>query len=166
MNKISIICLNENSTLETIALRGALEYFGYVPNVHWLGSIDQFKEIVSGKVELADVVVFSAHGCEEGFYGTDNAVIALKDMKIQLKDKIVLSLGCVTGSQPFATEFVKGGVAFYIAPPSYPEGNSSLIFALAFLWKLQLTNNARLSWKEASVLLTDEDDKFKIFSQT
>ncbi len=161
MKKISIVCLNENSTLETVALRGALEYFGYTPSVHLLGSTEQFKEIVSGKVTLDPIVVLSCHGAKEGFYGTDNILIPLKDLTIQLKDKIVLSLGCVTGSEDFAKAFLAGGVSAYIAPPSYPEGNSSLIFALAFLWKLQLTDNSLQSWKDASVLLTDKDDQFK-----
>lgn len=164
MKQVSIICVNENSTLETIALRGALEYFGYTPTVHWLGSIDHFKEIVSGKVALNPIVILSCHGSEEGFYGTDNATIPLNDLDISLKDKIVLSLGCVTGSEKFGKAFLRGGSSVYIAPPSYPEGNSSLVFAIIFLWKLQLMADAKKSWKDASALLTEKDDQFKYYS--
>lgn len=166
MKNISIICLNENSTLETIALRGALEYFGYTPTVHWLGSISQFQELVSGKVPLDDLIVFSAHGCDEGFYGTDNAVALLSDLKINLKDKTVLSLGCVTGKEHFAQAFMKGGVKNYIAPVSYPEGNSSLIFALTFLWKLQINEDVLQSWQSGQDLLIDKADAFQCYQKT
>ncbi len=167
MKNISIICVNEHAALETVALRGVLEYIGYVPSVHWVGSVCQFTSLLTeGKKRLSDWIVLSAHGCKEGFYGTGNEVVPLKGLTIKLPKAHVLSLGCMTGSEPFAKAFLKGGVENYIAPSSYPEGNSALIFALLLLWRIHEGNDVTSAWKQASSLLMDADDRFHLFQKT
>jgi len=166
MKNISIICANENSTFETIALRSALEYFGYVPTVHWIGSVEQFTELITGKTSLAELVVLSCHGTAEGFHGTDNVVIPLNKLTVNLPDATVLSLGCATGTEAFAKVFINGGVKNYIAPPSYPEGNSALMFALMFLWQLHEKGDLTKAWKEAVAILKDSDDQFHFYQKS
>lgn len=167
MKNISIICVNEHAALETVALRGVLEYIGYVPSIHWVGSIRQLKSLLAdGKKQLSDWVVLSAHGCKQGFYGTDNAIVPLKELTIRLPRAHVLSLGCMTGTEPFAKAFLNGGAACYIAPPSYPEGNSALMFALLLLWRIHEGNDVTSAWKQASSLLTNVDDRFHLFQKT
>lgn len=166
MKDLSIICASENSTFETVAVRGASEYLGYLTTVHWLGSIDQFKDLLAGKQPLSDLILLSSHGCEGGFHGTDNAVIPITSIKIDLSEKTVLSFGCATGMENFARAFISGGVKNYIAPESYPEGNSSLVFALTFLWQILEKKNVVQAWKKASTLLTDKDDHFCLYQKT
>lgn len=166
MKNISIICANENSTFETVALRSALEYFGYVPSVHWVGSVDQFKELLVGKTPLAELVVLSCHGTAEGFHGTDNVVIPFDKLTVNLPDTTVLSLGCATGNEAFAKTFIKGGVKNYIAPPSYPEGNSALMFALMFLWQFHEKGDLSKAWQAACAILKDSDDQFHFYQKS
>jgi len=166
MRELSIICASEHSTFETVAVRSASEYLGYLATVHWVGSVEQLKDLLSGKVALSQLILLSSHGCEEGFHGTDNALIPLKELDINLPDTTVLSLGCATGSEHFAHLFISGGVEYYIAPKSYPEGNSSLIFAITFLWKLLECKNTVQAWKNASTLLTEKNDCFSLYQKT
>jgi len=166
MNGLSIICASEHSTFETVAVRGASEYLGYSATVHWIGSIAQFKDLLAGKEDLSKLVLLSSHGCEKGFHGTDNVVIPLNELKVNLSGKTVLSLGCATGMENFARLFISGGVEYYIAPKSYPEGNSSLIFALTFLWQLLEKKDVVQAWEKASTLLADEDDHFCLYQKT
>ncbi len=163
MRSISIVCANESSTLETVALRGVLEYFGYVPEVHWAGSTEQFKQLLLGNTKLAETVVLACHGCEKGFYGNENALIPLEQIRINLPAKTLLSLGCVTGTELFAKAFISGGIEYYIAPPSYPEGSSALILATIFLWKLHGGAEPAVAWEGASAILADSDDHFRIY---
>ncbi|MFH1444594.1 MAG: hypothetical protein ABIG34_04380 [Candidatus Peregrinibacteria bacterium] len=164
MKTISIICVNENAALETVALRGVLEYLGYVPSIHWVGSVQQFKTLLNdGKKHLSEWIVLSAHGCKEGFYGTGNEVVSLKELTIKLPKARVLSLGCMTGTEPFAKAFLNGGADCYIAPPSSPEGNSALMFALLLLWQVHEGKDVTFAWKQASMLLADKDDRFRLF---
>jgi len=166
MKNISIICANENSTFETVALRSALEYFGYVPSVHWVGSVEQFKELLAGKTLLAEFVVLSCHGTAEGFHGTDNVVIPLNKLIVDLPNTTVLSLGCATGTEAFAKVFINGGVKNYIAPPSYPEGNSALMFALMFLWQIHEKGDVTKAWQEGTTILKDSEDRFHLYQKS
>ena len=165
MKELSIICASEHSTFEAIAIRGASEYLGYLATVHWLGSIEQFKDLLVGKESLSKLVLLSSHGSKEGFHVTDNIVIPLDELKVNLSGKTVLSLGCATGMENFARLFISGGAEYYIAPKSYPEGNSSLIFALTFLWQLLKKKDVAQAWKKSSTLL-DKNDHFCLYQQT
>lgn len=143
-----------------------LEYLGYTPIVHWLGSDAQFRSILEGKSELEGLVLLSCHGTDEGFYAYENKLLKVADISVNMKDKTVLSLGCVTGKEHFAKAFLNGDAKAYIAPPGYPEGNSSMIFAVTFLWKLQIHGNVTRAWKEASALLKNEDDHFRCYQRS
>ena len=166
MKNISIICANENSTFETVALRSALEYFGYVSSVYWVGSVEQFKELLVNKTPLAELVVLSCHGTAEGFHSTDNVVIPLNKLIVNLPNKTILSLGCATGTEAFAKVFINGGVKNYIAPPSYPEGNSALMFALMFLWQFHEKDDLTKAWQEAAAILKDSEDQFNFYQKS
>jgi len=48
--------------------------------------------------------------------------------KVDLPGRVVLSTACGTGSSEFGKAFIAGGVRAYIAPPSYPDGASALLF--------------------------------------
>ncbi|MFH0770337.1 MAG: hypothetical protein V1926_03075 [Candidatus Peregrinibacteria bacterium] len=164
MKTISIICVNENAALETVALRGVLEYIGYVPSIHWVGSVHQFKTLLNdNRKHFAEWIVLSAHGCKEGFYGTGNEVVPLKELAIKLPQAHVLSLGCMTGAEAFAQAFLNGGADYYIAPPSSPEGNSALMFALLLLWQIHEGKDTLAAWKQASSMLANKDDRFRLF---
>ena len=163
MKNISIICANEHSALETVALRGALEYLGYTVTAHWVGSVDQFKQLLTGQIPLAETVLLSCHGYEEGFYGTDNVKIPLNELNINLPGATVLSLGCSTGTEAHARAFMKGRANNYLAPPSDPEGNSALMFALMFFWQLNEGRDIVKSRTKASAILKNPDDRFHLY---
>src|SRR3989344_6517547 len=118
---ISLICLEERSTLETVALRGALEYLGYIVSTHFVGSKKIFLELLSGKISISDNVILSSHGYKKGFLLSNEKVIKPDEFKKQIKwkDKNVLSLGCCTGTKEFRDVFINGGVKTYIASDDY-----------------------------------------------
>ncbi len=60
----------------------------------------------------------------------DEPVLKAKDIAdvASLQGKVVVNLGCLTGSQAFAEAFKKAGTKAYIAPVDYPEGRAAIGF--------------------------------------
>lgn len=167
IKNISLICLEERSTLESVALRGALEYLGYVVSTHWIGSKESFLKLLSGEVPIDNTVIISDHGYKKGFMLSDEKVIKPEEFKGQItwKDKKVVSLGCCTGSKEFADAFIKSGVATYLAPDDYPDGNATLTFAIYLFFLLKKGDSLSVALEKAKQL-DKELDSFKLYEKT
>lgn len=166
-NNISLICLEERSTLESVALRGALEYLGYVVSTHWIGSKESFLKLLSGEVPLDNTIIISGHGYKKGFLLSDEKIIKPEEFKDQIKweDNDVVSLGCCTGTKEFADAFMKGGIKTYIAPNDYPDGNATLTFAIYLFFLLKKGDSVSAALEKARQL-DKELDSFKLYEKT
>lgn len=165
--RISLICLEERSTLETVALRGALEYMDYIVSVHWVGSEKRFTELLSDKTLTDKNIILSGHGYEDGFLLSDNKIVkpgVFKD-HIAWPGKNVLSLGCKTGTEEFIDAFKNGEVETFIAPKEYPDASTSLVFVIHFFLLLKKGGDIRAAF-EGSKELDKELDSFTLYERT
>lgn len=166
-DNISLICLEERSTLESIALRGVLEYLGYIVSTHFVGSKETFLKLLSGQISTNDLVILSGHGYKEGFLLSDEKVIKPEEFKKQIKwkGKNVLSLGCCTGAKKFTEAFINGGVKSYIASGNYPDGNATLTFAIYLFFLLKKGGNLSAALEKAKQL-DKELKSFRLYEST
>lgn len=137
--KVTLICTDTASDLETIAVRGVLEYFDFVVSTHWIGKKTQFLRLLQGDEPVDDIVVILAHGDEGLFHLPTEEVVHFQELHIQLPGKTVISTGCATAGA--ATEFMNGGCRLYIAPKEFPEGNDAAFFLMKFFWLLAQGKN-------------------------
>jgi hypothetical protein len=104
--RVTLICADEASDLETIALRGMLEYFNFVVSTHWIGNKKQFLELLNGDQPTDDIVVIVAHGDEGTFFMPTDESVSFEELQVKLPKKMIISTGCATGGA--ANEFMKG----------------------------------------------------------
>jgi len=166
-DNISLICLEERSALESVALRGVLEYMGYIVSTHWVGSKESFLKLLSGKEQTSNTIVISGHGYKKGFLLSDEKVIKPEEFENQINwgNKNVVSLGCCTGTKEFADAFMKGGVRTYIASDNYPDGNATLIFAAYLFFLLKKDDSLSAALKKTKQL-DEELESFKFYENT
>lgn len=138
--RVTLICTDTASDLETIALRGVLEYFNFVVSTHWIGNKTQFLGLLQGDEPVDDMVVILAHGDEGLFHMPTEETVHFEELHIQLPGKTVISTGCASAGA--ATEFINGGCRLYIAPKEFPEGNDAAFFLMKFFWLLAQGKNA------------------------
>ncbi len=165
MKRISIVCLDESSGLETIALRSTLEYFGFIVSVHWIGNKEAFENILSGKTPTEEIIVLSSHGAEGKFFLSTGEEITVNDLKITLPGKTIVSAGCDTGSEDFSKKFLDGGCKFYIAPKGYPEGNDALVFLTHLFWSIAKNTAIQIAFADAEKLMP-EGSEFVLFENS
>lgn len=136
---VSVVVL-EWSGLESTALRGMLEYFGYRVDMHWIGSRKEFVELLGGKIPTNDLVILVCHGDDSGVLFTcpDERPMTPDEVGrcASLDGKTVVSLGCHTGSQSFADAFLSAGARAYVAPSGAPYGNTAVLFATHLCYEL------------------------------
>lgn len=145
---VTIICSDEASTLETVAFRSVLEYLGFTVSVHWVGNKKDFLDLVQGKKETDDLIVISSHGEEGKFFMPTDESVFFNELKVNLPNKTVLSVGCDTGTAK--DEFIKGKCKAYIAPADYPEGNDTMMFVVKFFWMLAQKKSVQEAFESAS----------------
>jgi hypothetical protein len=131
---VSIVVIGSTGH-EPFALRTMLEAFNYRVEIHWVGSRAEAVEILKGNIPTFPHLILSCHGDEaEGgcILVPDEPPLTAHDLRdiLHLPGKIVLNLGCATGTPAFAESFRAGRCAAYIAPTDYVQGNSALFFAV------------------------------------
>lgn len=146
--KVTVICADEASTLETVAYRSVLEYLGFKVTIHWIGNKKDFLDLLQGKNEMDDLVVISSHGEEGKFFMPTDESVLFEELKVHLPGKAVLSVGCDTGGA--ADEFMEGKCKEYIAPSDYPEGNDAMMFVVKFFWMLAQDKTVQEAFDAAS----------------
>lgn len=157
---ISLIMVSYTD-LEAIALRSVMEYFNYRVEVHRIGSRPQFLEILNGNIPTYRYLIFSCHGDETGILVPYQEPVSATDLAaiVRLPGKIIVNLGCLTGTEPIAKAFLEGGCEAYIAPVNFIEGNAALLFAIHLFYFL----GAKRTLAEAVQELCKHDDQCALF---
>lgn len=145
MLKIHIIEIETG--LEAHAVRYAAEHWGASVSVTWVANSAQVVNFFAGCPEQ-EVIIISGHGNEHGLLLPKlaeevkhkypyNDVITPEDFAqfIQLNKNIVINTSCMSGTKVFADVFLSKGARCYIAPNNYPEGSSTLMYLLSFIYE-------------------------------
>lgn len=137
------IVLVSYTDLEAMALRNVLECFNYRVEMHRVGSRPQFIEILRGNIPTFRYVVLSCHGDENGLViPYQNPVSATELAHVaHLPGHLVVSLGCMTGTETLAQAFLDGGCEAYIAPTDDVDANAALLFAMHLFYFLAATRS-------------------------
>lgn len=161
--KDTVTILVVGDSAEGIALRAALEAMNYKVTLHHASSRKEFLEVLSGNIPTDQKIILSCHGIPEGIDVPDEKPLAADELSTaaKLEGKIIVNLGCHTGSPEFQAAFKKAGAASYIAPTGYPEGAAALIFTIALFYHLKSEQPIKEAVSHASQL----DDETKQFQQ-
>ena len=169
-----LLIVGDQCTLEGLAIRNALEYFGYKVQVRYIGRPHDFLNSLSMENKV-DFLVICNHGQDGGFvmpelgedvYLSDEprGLIQISDLtnRVKLKDAIVLSTACGIGYEPMSKVFLEGGARAFIAPGDYVEGNAGLFFMLQYFYMYLLENNSDHAFKSAASV-DNETALFRLF---
>ena len=157
---------------EPEALRQVLENFGYFVVMSYIGRPDDFRNVLAGEIPFsADCVILSCHGENGSFVmpvlaeeiyrenevrGNYSAVEVQKEL--QLRDKLILSLGCTTGNEAMCKVFEAENQ--YLAPDGYVDGNAALFFTIRLFYELA---KAETPVKQAFLLAKEADEETELF---
>jgi len=125
---ISIVLVSYTD-LEAMTLRSVLECFNYRVEIHRVGSRPQFIEILRGNVPTFRYVVLSCHGDENGLVIPYQSPVSATELAqvTHLPGHIVVSLGCMTGTEALAQAFLDSGCEAYVAPTDYVNANAAFL---------------------------------------
>lgn len=125
--QVSILAIGHIG-LEVAALRNTLESFGYLVDTRWIGSKEEVLKVLRGEIHTSDLLIISCHGGEEGILMNGEPPLSPSDIKAhcRLKDKVIISTGCLTGRHQLSQAFSDQNK--YIGPSDYVDGNSCLMF--------------------------------------
>jgi len=134
---VSLIVVSYSS-LEAVALRSVLECFNYRVEVHWVGSRRQLLEILRGSVPTFHYVVLSCHGEGDSILVPHERSVSAAELAsiVQMPGRLVVNLGCRTGTDALAAAFLGGGCDAYIAPTDDIEGKAAMLFAIHLFYFL------------------------------
>ncbi len=167
MKKV-LILNGYNATLEDMAIRNVLEHFGYVVTMVHIGRPQDYIDIFSEKESYDfDYLIIGCHGDNgkimvpilgESVYYPDECRgnLGFEELygKVMIKNKIIISTGCTTGSGELYKVFTDNNNAF-IAPIDYIEGNSDLMFVMQLFY--HLSNGKSLEDSVALARQTDDE---------
>jgi hypothetical protein len=147
--KLSVDLVEVSSTLDALALRAALEWWGARVTLHLVGMAQDVVCILGGGEPLAEYIVLACHGDGRGLVLPElgleieqeqpyHGAITAADFHgfLKLPDKVVLNNGCALGRPEIAEAFLRAGARSYIGATDYPDGDSSLFYALHFFYDL------------------------------
>lgn len=123
---------------EGIALRAALEQYSMFVRRFAVGQARHLIRLLSGEEPTSQYVILSCHGydgtillpeLDEQLEGTQPihrrlTADAVREV-VRLKDRVVISTGCETGTEELAAAFLDGGCSAYIAPTRAPYLHTS-----------------------------------------
>lgn len=145
---VSIVAIGDTG-LEPMALRTMLEAFNFRVDIHWVGSRKEAVEILRGSIPtFFPYIILSCHGDPTNggcILVPDEPPLTIADLAsiVHLPERVVLNLGCATGTEAFAAAFFKGGCVAYIAPADYVEGNAAIFFAIHLFYFLAQKKSLR-----------------------
>lgn len=176
MQTINLIDINDFS--ETIALRSALEYWGYKVDLDLIGNVNQLVELLSGQKPLSSIVVLMCHGNKTGLCLPELAPSVLQGMQFKENLKpddiqsfckadvdLIVNSGCMLGTQAYAEAFLAEGCQHYIGADDYPEGNDSLMFLLSFFYHLASNDIDIQTAYQKSLYVNDVLSMFKLYTK-
>ncbi|MGI8856523.1 MAG: hypothetical protein ACR2JW_12290 [Thermomicrobiales bacterium] len=132
---------------EPVAVKNLLECLPYRVRLYQVDDCRGLLPILRGDVPTDRFVILSCYGRNYRNPAPDDGPFAASDVMdaIALPGKIILNLGCQTGTNVFATAFLRGGVAAYIAP----TGTVDVLTAVLFLFYLFCFLDQRLPLQAA-----------------
>lgn len=170
------LVVGENCDLSALALRSSLEYFGARVNVHWIGRPNDLIDVLSGDYldNPCDYLILDFHGDEGRLYMTelDSEIYEPDEPRgkffdyhqvrkyTKLKNINVIANGCTLGDENLAKAFLDSGCKSYMGPNDYIDGNSALMFIIAFMY--EVINNKK-SQKEAFEIARSIDEETGLY---
>lgn len=128
---VGIVAVGDSG--EALLLRAMLESLGASVRLYLPGTPEDILACLKLPDQPPPYLIISGHGDENGLvvgeFDTEVTRIGLKDGSmcadilsgdIDLRDTVVFSTACCTGSEAFAKAFMEGGARAYIASPGYP----------------------------------------------
>ena len=157
---------------EALAIRDCASVFGALTTFAGIGRPSDFISVLSGQVVPdADIVILCAHGdngaflmpelADEVYYDGEPRNIDAETVSscLALKEKLIVSTACTTGTGDTARRFSETGND-YVAPCDYIEGSAAFFFTVRFLYEhLALRKSAR----DAFVSASESDPETKLF---
>ncbi|MBQ6906373.1 MAG: hypothetical protein IJN75_05055 [Clostridia bacterium] len=171
MKKVLILDGGDVGT-ESSAIRSALECFGYIVTVFYIGRPQDYFDALGGKLNFDfDYLVICCHG-EDGkiiapvladeVYLPDECRGALGFDElcgaVAFNNKITVCTGCTTGYGELYRAFTEGGNSF-VAPRDYIDGKSCFLFVVTMFY--HLSNDVCL--KESCELSRAIDSETELF---
>lgn len=174
---ILIVAMGDTGN-EPEALRQVLENLGYFVMMYYVGRPNDFRKVLRGEFPFqADCIILSCHGEDGGFvapilgedvYEKDeirgNYMPADVVADLQIKNKLIISLGCTTGQEEMSKAFGKDNL--YIAPVDYVQGGAALFFAVKLFYELKRKENQikEGSFEQIFKLAKETDDETRLFT--
>lgn len=159
---VSLHIIETESALEAQALRATAEALGFVVSVTWVGNSGQIVDFLSQEPSH-ELIFICGHGDERGVLLPPLAeevkarfpfddVITPSDFGsfVRLRGNVVLSSGCVTGTEEMARAFLENGAECFIGAADYPDGDEALLFCLHFLFVYWKTRSGKEAFELAN----------------
>lgn len=150
MNRKRVLILDACDVgTESAAIRSALECFGYLVTIYYIGRPQDYFDVLGGKEKLDfDYLILSCHGeagrilvpvLGEEVYHPDECRgnLGYEELcgHVGVQDKTIICTGCTTGSGELYRAFTCRSNAF-MAPINYIEGKSGLLFVITLFYHL------------------------------
>lgn len=173
---VGIVAVGDSG--EALLLRAMLESLGASVRLYLPGTPEDILACLKQPDQPPPYLIISGHGDENGLvvgeFDTEVTRIGLKDGSmcadilsgdIDLRDTVVFSTACCTGSQAFAKAFTEGGARAYIASPGYPDGAATPLFVHLFFYELLIRKSLlEDALRHANTLDTDGQLGFTLFT--
>ena len=176
MQTVNLIDVND--IFETLALRPALEYWGYKTTLDPIGNVNQLVDLLSTPGKLSDIVVLMCHGDDNGLSIPELHPDLLPTMKFQKSlspqdiqsfcqsdVKLIINSGCSLGTEAYAHAFLEAGCQNYLGAMDDPLGNDSLMFLLTFFYELSRSAFDIFKAYEESVGTNTNFGMFKLYTR-
>src|SRR5579884_315075 len=129
------------------ALRAVAESYRCDTRLVPVGCPAHLVEVLAGAASTAEILILAAHGDERGFLLPELAPQIAAEQPFngaltpqlvrrhaRLPGRLVISVGCYTGSPAMAGAFLSRGARAYIGPRSAPNGEAAVAFVAALLY--------------------------------
>lgn len=172
---VSIIAIGD--TGEALLLRAVLESLGASVRLHLPGTPEDILVCLKQPDNPPPYLIISGHGDENGLvvgeFNPDVTRMKLLDGSmpaeaflgtVDLRDTVVFSTACCTGSGAFAKAFIEGGAKAYVASAGYPDGAATPLFVHLLFYELLVRKSPlEEALRLASLLDSDDELAFELF---
>lgn len=141
------ILVVDNTILEALAIRSALESFNIKVQIYFIGNVNQLVALLSRGQLLNEIVIICCHGTKgklllpELDTEIDKSMTYSKYLTpndcsefIRLNNQIIINTGCCLGEEEFSKAFLNNNAQFYIGSTNYPESVDAIYFVISFLY--------------------------------
>lgn len=172
---VSIIAVGD--TGEALLLRAVLESLGASVRLHLPGTPEDILVCLKQPDNPPPYLIISGHGDENGLVvGEFDPEVTGMELRhgsmpaeaflgnVDLRDTVVFSTACCTGSEAFTKAFIEGDVKAYVASAGYPHGAATSLFVHLLFYEL-LVRKSPLEEALRFANLLDNDDQlaFELF---